>query len=112
MGADAPANGKSVKQGNKQYLHGDPYGAAVTPDGRADCEAGQRGYLESNARFYDNQYKIDQDARHAGRPGPDLQGPRRACRRARRSRRSPRPARTRRCPRPRAVSDETPARTA
>jgi hypothetical protein len=74
MGATAPANGENVKQGNKQYLHGDPYGAAVTPDGRADCEAGQRGYLENNARFYDNKYKIDQDARTPGAQGPTYAG--------------------------------------
>ena len=49
IGADEPANGEEVIEGNTQYLHGQPYGAAVTPDGRADCEAGQRGYLERNA---------------------------------------------------------------
>ena len=74
MGATAPANGENVKQGNKQYLHGDPYGAAITPDGRADCEAGQRGYLENNARFYDDKYKIDQDARTPGAQGPTYTG--------------------------------------
>jgi virulence factor Mce-like protein len=74
MGADAPANGNEVTQGNKQFLHGDPYGAAITPDGRADCEAGQRGYPEPNARFYDKQFKIDQDARTPGPQGPTYTG--------------------------------------
>ena len=74
MGADEPANGQEVKQGNKQYLHGDPYGAAITPDGRADCEAGQRGYLERNARFYAKKFKIDQDARTPGAQGPTYKG--------------------------------------
>jgi virulence factor Mce-like protein len=74
MGADEPANGHEVKEGNKQYLHGDPYAAAVTPDGRADCEAGQRGYLERNARFYPKQYKIEQDARTPGAQGPTYAG--------------------------------------
>jgi hypothetical protein len=74
MGADEPANGQEVKQGNKQFLHGDPYGAAITPDGRADCEAGQRGYVENNARFYDNKFKIDQDARTPGAQGPTYKG--------------------------------------
>ena len=74
MGADEPANGNEVKEGNKQYLHGDPYGAAITPDGRADCEAGQRGYLERNARFYDKKYKIEQDARTPGAQGPTYAG--------------------------------------
>ena len=53
-----------------------PYGAAITPDGRADCEAGQRGYLERNARFYPKKYKIDQRPADARRPGADLHGPR------------------------------------
>ena len=74
MAADEPANGNEVKEGNKQYLHADPYGAAVTPDGRADCEAGQRGYLERNARFYDKKYKIEQDARTPGAQGPTYAG--------------------------------------
>jgi hypothetical protein len=74
MGADEPANGSEVIEGNKQFLHGDPYGAAITPDGRADCEAGQRGYLERNAKFYDPKYKIDQDARTPGAQGPTYKG--------------------------------------
>ena len=74
MGADAPANGNEVIEGNKQYLHAAPYGAAITPDGRADCEAGQRGYLERNARFYGREYKIDQDARTPGPQGPNYVG--------------------------------------
>jgi phospholipid/cholesterol/gamma-HCH transport system substrate-binding protein len=74
MGADEPANGNEVREGNKQFLHGNPYGAAVTPDGRADCEAGQRGYLERNARFYDKKYKIEQDARTPGAQGPTYAG--------------------------------------
>jgi virulence factor Mce-like protein len=74
MAADEPANGNEVLEGNKQFLHAQPYGAAVTPDGRADCEAGQRGYLERNARFYDKKFKIDQDARTPGAQGPTYAG--------------------------------------
>jgi virulence factor Mce-like protein len=74
MGADEPANGHEVQEGNAQFLHGDPYGAAVTPDGSADCEAGQRGYLERNARFYEKRFKIDQDARTPGAQGPTFRG--------------------------------------
>ena len=74
MGADEPANGQEVIEGNKQFLHGNPYGAAITPDGRADCEAGQRGYLERNARFYDKRFKIEQDARTPGAQGPTFKG--------------------------------------
>ena len=34
-----------VIPGRPQYLHGQPYGAAVTNGGGADCEQGQRGYM-------------------------------------------------------------------
>ena len=47
---------------------------SITPDGRADCEAGQRGYLERNARFYDKKFKIEQDARTPGAQGPTFKG--------------------------------------
>ena len=52
-----------------------PYGAAVTPDGRADCEAGQRGYLERNARFDDKTLQ-DRSGRRArrARQGPTFTG--------------------------------------
>ena len=76
MGADEPANGQEVKQGNKQYLHGDPYGAAITPDGRADCEAGQRGYARAQRALLRQQVQDRPGRADAGRPGPDLQGPR------------------------------------
>ena len=45
MGADEPANGEGVIEGTPQYAQDQPYGAAVAPDGRADCEAGQRGFV-------------------------------------------------------------------
>ncbi len=34
-----------------QYLHAQPYGAAVTTSGNADCEADQRGYPTRIARL-------------------------------------------------------------
>jgi virulence factor Mce-like protein len=70
QGADEPANGEGVIEGTPQYAQDQPYGAAVAPDGRADCEAGQRGYVERQARFFPSKYKV---ARDAGTPG--LQGP-------------------------------------
>jgi virulence factor Mce-like protein len=46
MGAVTAANGENVQPGGvKQYLHAQPYGRAVDPQGNADCEDGQRGYL-------------------------------------------------------------------
>jgi hypothetical protein len=74
MGADLPANGNEVRTGNAQFLHGPPYAAAITRNGRADCEAGQRGFLQRNARFYPKQFKIDQDARTPGAQGPTFKG--------------------------------------
>jgi virulence factor Mce-like protein len=47
QGATAPANGggsTSLISGGNEYLHAQPYGAAVDNQGNADCETGQRGY--------------------------------------------------------------------
>ena len=79
MGADEPANGQEVIEGNKQYLHGNPYGAAITPDGRADCEAGQRGYLERNATLLRQEVQDRAGRADARRAGPDLHRAAPAC---------------------------------
>ena len=73
QGADEPANGKNAA-GTPQYAQDQPYGAAVAPDGRADCEAGQRGFVERQARFFPSQYKIARDPRSAGLQGPTFTG--------------------------------------
>jgi virulence factor Mce-like protein len=74
MGADEPANGKAVTEGTPQYGQDQPYGAAIGPDGSADCEAGQRGFVERQARFFPQQYKITRDPRSAGLQGPTFTG--------------------------------------
>jgi virulence factor Mce-like protein len=74
MGADEPANGKGVIEGTPQYGQDQPYGAAIGPDGSADCEAGQRGYVERQARFFPKEYKITRDPRSAGLQGPTFAG--------------------------------------
>ncbi len=74
MGADEPANGKAVQEGTPQYAQDQPYGAAVAPDGRADCEAGQRGFVEDQARFFPDQYKIARDPRSPGLQGTTFTG--------------------------------------
>jgi hypothetical protein len=74
MGADEPANGEGVIEGTPQYAQDQPYGAAVAPDGQADCEAGQRGFVERQARFFPEKYKIARDARSAGLQGPTFTG--------------------------------------
>ena len=74
MGADEPANGEGVIEGTPQYAQDQPYGAAIAPDGRADCEAGQRGYVERQARFFPEKYKIARDPRSPGLQGPTFTG--------------------------------------
>jgi virulence factor Mce-like protein len=74
MGADEPANGEAVIEGTPQYAQDQPYGAAVAPDGRADCEAGQRGFVERQARFFPSKYKVARDARSPGLQGPTFTG--------------------------------------
>jgi hypothetical protein len=48
-GAAQPANGQNVQPGpmgtTPQYFHGATNGAAITNNGLADCETGQRGYI-------------------------------------------------------------------
>jgi hypothetical protein len=73
MGADEPANGKNAT-GTPQYGQDQPYGAAIAPDGRADCEAGQRGFVERQARYFPKQYKIARDPRSPGLQGPTFTG--------------------------------------
>ncbi|MEA2295868.1 MAG: phospholipid/cholesterol/gamma-HCH transport system substrate-binding protein [Solirubrobacteraceae bacterium] len=74
MGANAPANGQNVHNGAAQYMHGGPYGAAIGPDGRADCETGQRGYMERDAHYFPSKYRIQVDPRTAGLQGPTFTG--------------------------------------
>ena len=74
MGADEPANGEGVQEGTPQYAQDQPYGAAVDSRGRADCEAGQRGYVERQARFFPSKYKIARDPRSPGLQGPTFAG--------------------------------------
>jgi hypothetical protein len=73
QGADEPANGKNAA-GTPQFAQDQPYGAAVSADGRADCEAGQRGFVERQARFFPKQYKIARDPHSPGLQGPTFTG--------------------------------------
>jgi len=74
MGADEPANGQGVLEGNAQYAQNQPYAAAVTPDGKADCETGQRGWLERNAGGLDPKYRVNLNPRTPGAQGPTFSG--------------------------------------
>ena len=74
MGADEPANGQNAKEGAPQYAQNQPYAAAITPDGRADCETGQRGWLERNAGGMDSTYRVNLNPRTPGAQGPTFVG--------------------------------------
>jgi virulence factor Mce-like protein len=70
MGAVLPAAGMGVPQGtNPEFFHSPTYSAAVTPDGRADCEAGQQGYASAANRFTEykhvNYQHLVEDPDHA-----------------------------------------------
>jgi virulence factor Mce-like protein len=73
MGADEPANGQNAK-GTAQYAQNQPYAAAITPDGKADCETGQRGWLERNAAGLDPKYRVNLNPRTPGAQGPTFTG--------------------------------------
>jgi virulence factor Mce-like protein len=55
IGANEFANGKNVQPNNggvPEFLHGNTWGAMATdPQGRANCQAGQAGYLDKGNRF-------------------------------------------------------------
>jgi virulence factor Mce-like protein len=74
QGANAPANGEKVEEGEPQYLKGPTLGRAIAPDGSADCETGQRGFIERSARHLPPQYKIHVDHRNPGLQGPTFAG--------------------------------------
>jgi virulence factor Mce-like protein len=77
QGATAPANGggtTSTITGGNEYLHAQPYGAAIDTEGNADCETGQRGYpLKLN--YFDPQHRdLGSDAHTPGDQGPTYKG--------------------------------------
>jgi virulence factor Mce-like protein len=77
QGATAPADGggsTSTITGGNEYLHAQPYGAAIDTAGNADCETGQRGYpLKLN--YFDPQGRdLGTDAHTPGDQGPTFKG--------------------------------------
>ncbi len=58
------------------HLHSTPYNHAITDDGEADCENGQRGYLRRYTRFPRAAVPDPDATRLPGRPGADLPRPR------------------------------------
>jgi ABC-type transporter Mla subunit MlaD len=74
IGATEPANGQNVKFGNPQFAKNQPYAAAVDANGNADCEAGQRGFVERQARFFPKDLRVALDPRTPGLQGPTFTG--------------------------------------
>ena len=75
IGARTPSNGEEVISGAKMNLHSNVYSAAVTNDGKADCESGQRGYMEKLTAYNnDPNLKIVTDPHIPGNQGPTFTG--------------------------------------
>ncbi|HYF25346.1 MAG TPA: MlaD family protein [Baekduia sp.] len=74
IGAREPANGERVLTGEPYFLHSNIYSAAVDGQGNADCESGQRGYLERVARYAEPSKKIVLDPATPGLQGPTFTG--------------------------------------
>ena len=75
-----PANGGPIDPlqkalfGDAAALHDQNYNAAVDAGGNADCESGQRGYLDRLATGYPQNLKIVLDPRTPGEQGPTYKG--------------------------------------
>jgi hypothetical protein len=75
MGADEPANGKGLPaDAHAQWAQNQPYARAITRRGRADCETGQRGWVERNALGLDPKYRVNLNPRTPGIQGPTFTG--------------------------------------
>jgi ABC-type transporter Mla subunit MlaD len=75
IGAKRPANGEPVTSGPAVYHHTNTYGAAIDHEGNADCESGQRGYMEKLTAYNtDKNLKIVVDPHTPGDQGPTFTG--------------------------------------
>ncbi len=77
QGATAPVNGggtDSLLTGGNEFLHAQPYGAAVNSAGNADCETGQRGYVKKLNYFDPEGRDLALDAHTPGNQGPTFKG--------------------------------------
>jgi ABC-type transporter Mla subunit MlaD len=79
MGAYEPANGQGynegmARRGSNYHLHSTPYNHAITDDGRADCENGQRGYMRRYTTVPEPEFLIQTRADIPGVQGPTYTG--------------------------------------
>ena len=75
--ANAPANGGGSDLnplGGNEFLHSQQYGAAITNQGNADCEIGQRGYPKKLNYFDPQGRNIAVDPHTPGDQGPTFAG--------------------------------------
>jgi virulence factor Mce-like protein len=71
--ATMPANGQGVPPGeDPEYLHAQPYGAAVDENGKADCEGTQRGYPARLAKYAPSNLFVSNDPHTPGSQGPSF----------------------------------------
>lgn len=74
LGARQPANGEPTTSGARQNLHTNVYTAAVDREGNADCESGQRGYLQRVNAFGDPKFNTVIDPHIPGNQGKTFTG--------------------------------------
>ncbi len=75
IGARRYSNGEPTISGTPVHYHGGAYAAAIAHDGRADCESGQRGYVEKLTTYDKNpDLKVATDPHMAGTIGPTFTG--------------------------------------
>jgi virulence factor Mce-like protein len=77
VGAIAPVNGGGADLGplgGNEYLHNQPYGAAIDSQGNADCETGQRGYPLKLNTFDPQGRNLVLDPHTPGNQGPTYNG--------------------------------------
>ena len=75
IGAKTPSNGEPTISGARMNLHANVYTAAIDHQGNADCESGQRGYMEKLTTYNtDPKLKIVTDPHLPGNTGTTLTG--------------------------------------
>jgi len=80
IGASRPVNGGTVDPvqhalaGDAAAYHDQIYNHAVESDGSADCESGQRGYVQRQAAGFPSDLNIAVDTRTPGAQGPTFKG--------------------------------------
>ena len=60
--------------GGNEFLHAQPYGAAVSSTGAADCETGQRGFVHKLNYFDPQGRMLATDVHTPGNQGPTFAG--------------------------------------